>query len=231
MINGKPVSMLGFRLWPKEKKARLALDYGKGALELCFAKGDGPAVEEQPEELAFHREQARGGGEIWRAFYKSRLHPNGPGTYRPAFLCKVKLVPYDKAEKAQMDIRATVRKKQRERLRDETQKREAAKKNAEHESAFRRAMIRLAGAEPKQSPNPKGRPMDNDPATDAAIARRWSDVRSVKGILRATFLEENPRIFEGMSMARRLVLFGQLMDRVRKSREKERTKKQRQPPK
>lgn len=95
-----------------------------------------------------------------------------------------------------------------------------------HVEMYERIDAPMRGVEDiaKPSTNPKGRPIDHDPATDAAIVQRWDDARAVAGISRKTFLEENPDIFEKKSEGNRLILLAQLLDRVRKSRKNGRNK-------
>lgn len=111
LINGKRVCTIGdFRVFRDTKTARLALDFNKGTLELRFNDGYGPdavCYEEEPEELAFYCIDTWGNVETWHAYYKARKWKN-PKTdtlelYRPAFLCRVRRVPYDEVERAWLE--------------------------------------------------------------------------------------------------------------------------------
>ena len=158
LINGNRVQTIDYRCWRDHTKARLALDYGKGTLELRFNEGyppDSPCFEEQPEELAFYCTDTQGNVETWHAWYKARWW-NNPKTdkrelFRPSFLCRVNLVPYDATERAWLEARENKRERRRKALEEEARLQVERQAQAQLDLTYKQAMIQLAGKTPQNT--------------------------------------------------------------------------------
>jgi hypothetical protein len=151
IVNGEKVEVLSYRIWPNERRARLALDNNGGTLVLRFNEGyaqDNDCLDTDPEELKFYCTDTRGNVETWHAIYKERWRVN-PKTdkresFRPSLLCHVTKADYDVDERREFDRCEKKRESWRRLQAEEAQRAQNAREREELDQACKLAIVKLA---------------------------------------------------------------------------------------